>query len=471
MQTADIWTQEGEALVAGSAYGSAEFERGLSLLQRAAVAGSSAAQLTLGHVYSQMHHLPDAPRNAVDWYRLAAEQGEPMALNRLADLCMIGRGLPQDDVEALRLYKRTAERGYAVMQCNLAYMLAEGIGGPPDANAALGWYLRAAAQGEPRAYFNLGLCCFAGAGIARDPVQAWAWMESARRQEYPCNAAELQHMAADLAPPDLAAAQKLAERIEQNFMRLQQALERAPEALESPEKYRQLVEQNFAALGVPAFSLDAGARPAAAASHAHVPAAATRVSEHPHIFTVDEFVSRGECAHLMTLAGQDLRPAHTLTADILSQENLAFTGNMAALQTVLCDPVVRQVERRVGSVFKLPASQVEPLSVLRYQDGHHYAPHVDYFDAARMQENQSKGDRGGQRVASFLVYLRAAEAGGETHYLSIGRKIAGRERMALCHFNCLPSGEPDAATLHTGEAVVRGEKWLARTTLRERPFF
>jgi prolyl 4-hydroxylase len=173
----------------------------------------------------------------------------------------------------------------------------------------------------------------------------------------------------------------------------------------------------------------------------------------------------------MTLAGQDLRPAHTLTADILSQENLAFTGNMAALQTVLCDAVVRQVERRVGSVFKLPPSHVEPLSVLRYQDGHRYAPHVDYFDAARMQENLSKGDRAGQRVASFLVYLRAAEAGGETHYLTLGKKIAGRERMALCHFNCLPSGEPDPATLHTGEAVIRGEKWLARTTLREKPFY
>jgi len=472
MQTADSWAEEGEALVAGSSYGSAEFERGLGLLQKAAEAGSGAAQLTLGHVYSQMHHMPDAPRQAAAWYRRAAEQGEPTALNRLADLHMIGRGVPQDDAEALRLYNRTAERGYAVMQCNLAYMLSEGIGGPADAREALGWYLRAAAQGEPRAYFNLGLCFFDGTGASRNPLQAWAWMENARRQDYPCSTAELQRIGAGLGPAELAQARELAERIEQNFMQLQQALERRPEVLESPEKYRRLVEQNFAALAVPAFSLDPAARPAAAGGgRTHVPSAQVRVSEHPNIFTVDDFVSRSECAHLMTLAGQDLRPAHTLTADILSQENLAFTGNMAALQTVLCDAVVRQVERRIGSMFRLPASHVEPLSVLRYQGGHRYAPHVDYFDAARMQENRSKGDNAGQRVASFLVYLRAAEAGGETHYLTLGRKIAGRERMALCHFNCLPSGEPDAATLHTGEAVVRGEKWLARTTLREKPFY
>lgn len=470
MQAADIWAEEGEALVADSAHGSAGFDRGLGLLQKAAAAGSAAAQLTLGHVYSQMHHLSDAPQQAASWYRRAAEQGAAMALTRLADLHMIGRGVPQDDAEALRLYKRTAERGYAVMQCTLGYMLAEGIGAPADAAAAFGWYLRAAAQGEPRAYFNLGLCCFEGAGIACDPLQAWAWMENARRQEYPGSIAELQRFSSGLTPPQLAEAQQLAERIDQNFVQLQQVLERTPTVLESPDAYRRLVEQNFAALGIPAFSLDQRARPAGT-GHPHAPAAVTRVSEHPNIFTVDEFVSRGECAHLMTLAGQDFRPAHTLTSDILSQENLAFTGNVAALQTVLCDAVVRQVERRVGGVFNLPASHVEPLSVLRYQDGHRYAPHVDYFDAARMQENQSKGDHGGQRVASFLVYLRAAEAGGETHYLKLGRRIAGRERMALCHFNCLPSGEPDAATLHTGEAVKRGEKWLARTTLREQPFY
>lgn len=472
MQTADIWAEEGEALVADSAYGSAEFDRGLALLHKAAEAGSAGAQLTLGHVYSQMHHMPGAPQLAVTWYQHAAEQGQSMALNRLGDLHMIGRGVPQDDAEALRLYKQTAERGYAVMQCNLAYMLAEGIGGTADAPQAFGWYLRAAAQGEPRAYFNLGLCFFDGAGTVRSPLHAWAWMENARRQDYPCSAAESQRIGAELGPAGLAEAGKLAERIERNFMQLQQALERTPEALESPDKYRHLVEQNFAALAVPEFALDAAARPAdAGKSHAHVPAAPVQVSEHPNIFTVDEFVSRSECAHLMTLAGQDLRPAHTLTADILSQENLAFTGNMAALQTVLCDAAVRQVERRIAGVFRLPSSHVEPLSVLRYQAGHSYAPHVDYFDAARMQENQSKGDYAGQRVASFLVYLRAAEAGGETHYLAIGRKIAGRERMALCHFNCLPTGEPDATTLHTGEPVVRGEKWLARTTLREKPFY
>ena len=472
MQTPETWAREGEALVAESAYGSPDFERGLALLRRAADAGDVAAQLGLGHVYSQLHHLPDAAAQTAAWYRRAAEQGDPQAQNRLADLSMIGRGLPQDDTEAFRLYRFTAERGYASMQCNLAYMLMEGIGCSADAASAFGWYLRAAAQGEPRAYFNLGLCCHDGVGTPADAVHAWAWMENARRQGYPCSEAELVRLAARLDPAGLTAARALAERIEANFMALQQALERDPGALESPERYRAVVERNFAALGGDTLSLDPAKRPKApSAPSGHLAAQPVSLSSRPRIFTVDEFVSRGECAHLMTLAGMNFRPAEALTSDILSQENRAFTGNMAALQTTLCDAVVRQVERRVGGVFGLPASQVEPLSVLRYQGGHSYAPHVDYFDAARMAENLSRGDRAGQRIASFLVYLHAPEAGGETHYLTLGKKIAGRERMALCHFNCLESGEPDPATLHTGEPVIKGEKWLARTTLRERSFY
>jgi TPR repeat protein len=473
MQTPDSWAREGEVLVAASNYGSADFERGLELLRKAADAGVAAAELTLGHVYSQVHLIPDAARQAADWYRRAAERGDPVAVNRLADLHMLGQGVPQDDTAALKLYRRNAERGYAVMQCNLAYMLGEGIGAAPDAAAAFGWYLSAAAQGEPRAYFELGQSFDAGWGITPDPVHAWAWMENARRQAYPDSAAELQRLGKDLKSGELAEAQKLAERIEANFIQLQQALQRAPEVLTSAERYRALVQENFAALGVAAWSLDPAKRPAhgAGTSRVHRSAAPVQFAERPRIFTVDEFVSRGESAHLMTLAGQNFKPADALTSDILSQENLAFTGHMSALRTVLCDAVVRQVERRVAAVFGLSPSHVEPLTVLRYQGGERYAPHVDYFDAARLSDNRRNGDQAGQRTASFLGYLRPAETGGETHYLEIRRKVPARARMALCHYNCLPSGEPDSATLHTGEPVQRGEKWLARTTLREKPFY
>ena len=473
MHTPEQSLQEGEALVVAHAHGTPEFARGLALLEQAAAAGSVEAELTLGHVYAQVHLLPDADVQAVAWYRRAAEQGHPAAQDRLADLYMAGRGVPQDDTQAYAWYRRTAEQAYPVAQCNLAYMLGEGIGCAVDEDAATSWYLAAAAQGDARACFNLGLRFRDGHGAAANAVQAASFMANAARHGYPGADAELRGMLERLSPPGRADAENLAVRMAANVDALQRRLEREPALAESPAGYRRAVEENFAALGVAAFSFDAAHRPAggrAAAPSRHVPGTRQQVAETPRIFTVDEFVSRGEAAHLMALASVDFHAA-SAARDRLSQEHTAFTGSAATLHSGLCDPVVRNLERRIATVFGLTPAQVEPVSVLRYQGGDLYAPHVDYFDTPRLEHNRSIGDRAGQRSASFLVYLKAPEAGGETDYIEIGRKVAGRDRMALCHFNLLPSGQPDPMTLHTGSAVRRGEKWLARTTLREKPFF
>jgi 2OG-Fe(II) oxygenase superfamily len=296
-------------------------------------------------------------------------------------------------------------------------------------------------------------------------------MLNAARLGYPGSDQALALIEAGLSPAAQKESVELAERISGNFTALQQALGRAPQSLESPEAYKSIVEQSFAALDVPAFSLEGPGSAGRGFRSKHAPAQAQSVSEQPRIFTVDEFVSRAEGSHLMALAALNFRPAPESTRDRLSHEHTAFTGSAATLYISMCDPVVRNIERRIEGAFRLPSSHMEPLSVLRYRGGDRYAPHVDYFDAARLKDNLSKGDRAGQRVASFLVYLRPAEVGGETHYLELGKKVQGRERMALCHFNCLPSGEPDPRTLHTGEPVIQGEKWLARTTVRERPFY
>jgi prolyl 4-hydroxylase len=299
-------------------------------------------------------------------------------------------------------------------------------------------------------------------------------MANAARLQYPGADAALTVSQNALSAAELHNVRHLAALLADNFSRLQTALKNAPQLLETAAAYRQAVEDNFSALSVAAWSLDATTRgdgEIKRTSSRYVPGSRREICAAPRIFTLDEFVSSGESSHLMTLASINLQPAQAGTRDRLSQEHSAFSGAAATFHTSLCDPVVRNLERRIGAAFGLPPSHVEPVSVLRYQGGDSYAAHVDYFDAARLARNREIGDLAGQRVASFLVYLRAPEAGGETQYLKIDRKIAGRERMALCHFNCDAKGEPDPMTLHTGTPVTKGEKWLARTTLREKSFY
>ena len=80
------------------------------------------------------------------------------------------------------------------------------------------------------------------------------------------------------------------------------------------------------------------------------------------------------------------------------------------------------------------------------------------------------GDLGGQRVATFMVYLRAPDRGGETEYPRRGLLVRGRRGMAVVHYN-VADGVPDPASLHAGRPVLEGEKWLWRSTLREHSMY
>jgi uncharacterized protein len=63
-----------------------------------------------------------------------------------------GQGTPQDYKEALKWYKAAAEQGFAMAQNNLALMYYNGQGTPQDYKLAHMWFNLAAANGhEPAA--------------------------------------------------------------------------------------------------------------------------------------------------------------------------------------------------------------------------------------------------------------------------------------------------------------------------------
>lgn len=468
MNTPQEWFDRGQTLLASNAHDTPAFAAGLELLKKSAAADFIDAQLTLGHVHAQIHVLPDAAAECARWYRQAAKRGHPVAQDRLADLYMLGRGVPRDDGEALCWYARTAAQAYPHALCNLAYMQDEGLGTQPDGGAAAQNYLRAAALADPRGLFNYGMRCAAAEDATYWPATL-ACLALAAFARHPLATDESMRFAARLSAADRERGASLTEQLRLRLRAFQQRFAADSKLAGNPPATLQFALENLAALGEPALTLAGAAR--VTGSGPHRTQASQAINTAPRIFTVDQFVSVGECAHLMAQAQARFASAREATLERLSGEQTAFSGDAALFQIPDCDAVVRNIERRIAAAFDLPATHVEPLSVLRYRQHDRYAPHTDYFDAARLENNRRHGDHSGQRIASFLVYLRAPEQGGETHYLKLNKKIAGRSRMALCHFNLTPTGTPDEMTLHTGAPVLKGEKWLARTTLREKPFF
>ena len=66
-----------------------------------------------------------------------------------------GRGVPQDDKEAVKWYRLAAEQGVADAQSNLGFMYAHGRGVPQDVKEAVKWWQLAAEQGNADARKNI----------------------------------------------------------------------------------------------------------------------------------------------------------------------------------------------------------------------------------------------------------------------------------------------------------------------------
>ena len=86
-----------------------------------------------------------------------------------------GFGVPEDDKEAVKWFRLAADQGHAAGMYNLGFMYRNGRGVPKDDKEAVKWYRLAADQGDAKAQYNLGVRYALGTGIPRDDLLAYMW--------------------------------------------------------------------------------------------------------------------------------------------------------------------------------------------------------------------------------------------------------------------------------------------------------
>lgn len=148
---------------------------------KAAVQGDSKGQYRLGLVFDLAKRYEDA----VHMYRLAAENGDPLAQKSLREMYEKGRGIERDHDQAVywdrkysEQFRKPAERGNAVAQLNLGLMYARAS----DDKEAMKWYRLAADQGNAKAQVMIGDMYFHGWGVVQDDAQAEHWYLMAAKQ-------------------------------------------------------------------------------------------------------------------------------------------------------------------------------------------------------------------------------------------------------------------------------------------------
>lgn len=187
----------------------------------------------------------------------------------------------------------------------------------------------------------------------------------------------------------------------------------------------------------------------------------------PRLVVFGNLLSGDECEALIEAArprlARSLTVAPATGGEELNQDRTSSGMFFARGENEL----VQRIEARIATLLHWPADRGEGLQVLRYRSGAQYKPHYDYFDPAE-PGTPALLRRGGQRVATLIMYLREPGQGGATLFPELGLEVAPRRGNAVFFSYAQP--HPSTRTLHGGAPVTAGEKWIATKWLRERKF-
>jgi TPR repeat protein len=124
-------------------------------------------------------------KNALDLYRLAAQNNAPEAFFAVGRFYETGTVVDKDPEKAFALYIRAANAGVLAAMNQLAGLYANGAGVTQDIIAAGGWYKRAADNGYAPAKIAYGMMAEQGTGVERSGVVAERYYSEAAAQGAP----------------------------------------------------------------------------------------------------------------------------------------------------------------------------------------------------------------------------------------------------------------------------------------------
>jgi prolyl 4-hydroxylase len=187
----------------------------------------------------------------------------------------------------------------------------------------------------------------------------------------------------------------------------------------------------------------------------------------PELMVFASLLSAAECEALIAEARPRLSRSLTVDTKTGGEELHVDRTSQGMFFMRSENAVVQRIEARIAKLLNWPIKNGEGLQILRYPPGAEYKPHYDYFDPAE-PGTPAILSRGGQRVATLIIYLFEPEQGGATVFPDLDLQVSPKRGNAV--FFSYAQAHPVSRTLHGGMPVEAGEKWIATKWLREREF-
>ena len=414
-------------------------------------AGKPDAQFLLSQLRGQAGDLD----GMFSWLQKAGASGVPDALGALGFCYEKGQGVAADVAKALDYYDQAVTAGSRIAALHKAQLLhksktalektvlirdllydAAGADVVPALRAvgylalqqaatgklAIGCLGRAASMGDPVSAFMLGWH-LAGSGDEGQGSDAAYWLQLAAKANYPLAAEILASQSGKTVPT-------------------------------RPSATREAIEFDTE---LPLFPEASGSDPDVLCSD-------------PPITLFKDVLTEADCAYLIYLSRPQMKRAQVIDPD--GNEKGQVSGVRTSMSTYIpfemVDIIGRYIELKIVSAGNEDLLSSEPMSILRYAPGEYYRPHVDYFNP-KLEVSRELMQDGGQRTASAITYLTVPRVGGGTSFPRLDITVPPVAGGTLWFRNCLNNGQIDERSLHAGDTVVEGEKWVVTKWFREKP--
>ena len=161
------------------AYHKGDYKEAMRWYRTAADEGDAIAQGNIGWLYQAGLGVPQDYEEAMRWYRMSVDNGSHEASRLIGGLYLDGLGVPRDYKEAMRWYRIAAEYGSAPAQNQIGWLYQNGFGVERDYEEAMRWFRKAADHGVARAEAHIGEFYANGLGVPRDDATARYWFKRA----------------------------------------------------------------------------------------------------------------------------------------------------------------------------------------------------------------------------------------------------------------------------------------------------
>lgn len=186
------------------------------------------------------------------------------------------------------------------------------------------------------------------------------------------------------------------------------------------------------------------------------------------LMVVDGFLSHDVCENLIRVS-QDHYAASRVGANghqVVVDRSKRNSESCFLTRDCTHEPIVREVNGRLLDIYDNPHLHTDHLQIHKYGAMQFFGEHHDYLHVDTQAERIADT---GQRTWTMIAFLNDDFDGGSTEFPELFIKIAPKRGTLVVWNNLNEDGTVNPLTLHRGNPVIHGTKYLLSKWFRDLP--